>query len=74
MDGALVGAEYCMTCLRACQAQLLGEISRYAQRPMDRFSKDLRSGQQAKVLAFEILGNLQGAAKSPHARLLHVQT
>ncbi|CAL8460528.1 g57 [Coccomyxa elongata] len=50
------------------QAQLLGEISRYAQRPMDRFSKDLRSGQQAKVLAFEILGNMQGAAKSPHAR------
>ncbi|BDA41595.1 hypothetical protein COCOBI_02-3760 [Coccomyxa sp. Obi] len=50
------------------QDQLLGEISRFAQSPMDRFSKDLRSGQQAKVLAFEILGNIQGATKSPHAR------
>ncbi len=50
------------------QGQLLGEVSRFAQSPMDRFSKDLRSGQQAKVLAFEILGNMQGAAQSPRPR------
>lgn len=53
----------------AClQMQILDEVSRVAQSPMDRFSKDLKSGQQAKVLAFEILGNVHGAAHSPNPR------
>ncbi|KAK9908730.1 hypothetical protein WJX75_001999 [Coccomyxa subellipsoidea] len=50
------------------KGQLLGEVSNISMKPMDRFSKDLRSGQQAKVLAYEILGNMQGAAHSPRPR------
>lgn len=54
------------------QGQLLGEVSNISMKPMDRFSKDLRSGQQAKVLAYEILGNMQGAAHSPRRRYVPV--
>jgi hypothetical protein len=54
------------------QGQLLGEVSNISMKPMDRFSKDLRSGQQAKVLAYEILGNMQGAAHSPRPRYVPV--
>jgi hypothetical protein len=39
------------------QECLLNEVARVAHKPMDRFSNDLRSEQNAKSLAFEILGH-----------------
>jgi hypothetical protein len=40
---------------------LLEEVSKIAQSPMDRFSNDLKEAQKAKVLAFEVLGNMRSS-------------